>query len=572
MASPRDPNSPSENYDDSTGRDDASRSKPEPPIEYMQDDANDQPADSTPSSAPKSAPPPPPPMSDQSVSIHATSTPMPISDPMEHLAASVDDQPNQLAPPQPTASSGADDDEDAGGADDNSADVGGPDVGGPDVGGADVGGADVGGATDNSGGASKTPAKSKTKTKPSSTVAKFGLRIPNGTKGKAYKADLPIQIADPATSLVGAGLEFSGLRELGVEYEVFENRVHFSGTPNRDGEHSIHVRFRHPTSGPREYSISFLVNPDPRSLWKNLEPDKDSIYWKDNTDSDRKDGIATMLAASQRGRSHAHAGTFRDDDYSLEFVDDWCVLAVADGAGSAKYSRRGAQLACDVVVERTTQHLRGSLAGDFPDLLAQYARKDGDSEEARRQIGQRLYSSLGDAAMAAYRAVQQESDACEGSQLKDFSTTLLFAICRKFDFGWFVGTFGIGDGGIGVYRTDDDIIILNRPDGGDFAGQTRFLTMSDIWKSPHEIAQRLGFCIVDNFTAVCLMTDGVSDPKFQTDNNFFDTKVWHEFWDDLNSEVRLERENTVAHAELLDWLDFWSKGNHDDRTIAILLP
>jgi hypothetical protein len=510
-----------------------------PPIEYMDDDAPGG-TDSAPDldAAPDTGipAPPPTPMSDQSISIDATN--MPVS-----MSARNDDHLPPLGDP-------------SGAPDDNlteSTEAG--------------AGSTVDPATDGSDEPAPEPVAEQKK-----PAAKFGLRIPNGTTGKSYKADLPIQIADPPTSLIDAGLEFDGLQELGVEYEVLDNHVRFFGTPNQDGEHSIHVRFRHPNSGTREYSISFLVNPDPRSLWKNLEPAPDSPFAKPHSDSDRKDGVATMIAASLRGRSHAHSGTFRDDDFSLAFVDDWCILAVADGAGSAKYSRQGAKVACDVVLDRTTQHLRGSLDGDFKDLLSQYARKDGDADEARRQIGQRLYSSLGDAAMAAYRAVQQESDATEGSQLKDFSTTLLFAICRQFDFGWFVGTFGIGDGGIGVYRADDEIIILNRPDGGDFAGQTRFLTMSEIWKSPNEIAQRLGFCIVDSFTALCLMTDGVSDPKFQTDNNFFDTSVWHEFWSDLSSEVRLERDNTVAHAELLDWLDFWSKGNHDDRTIAILLP
>ena len=545
MASPldRDPHSPDRSG--SADGDDPVRENvdpPPPPIEYMDDDPPEGPVGAA---APL---PPPTPMSDQSISVNATSvpgrTPDPI-DPIEPFASNEFGAGTQVADTQGTGSL----------ADHAATDAT----------------ASSGDAADNDA-ADDAPIEPEAKAEVKKPAAKFGLRIPNGTTGKSYSADLPIQITEPPTSLIDANLEFDGLSELGIEYEVFENRVRFNGTPNKDGEHSIHVRFRHPTSGTREYSISFLVNPDPRSLWKHIEPDPDGLFWKANSDSARKDGAATMIAASLRGRSHAHSGTFRDDDFSLEFVDEWSILSVADGAGSAKFSRRGAKVACDVVVERTTQHLRGSLDGDFADILAQYAKKDGDADEARRQIGQRLYSSLGDAAMAAYRAVQQESDATEGSQLKDFSTTLLFAICRQFDFGWFVGTFAIGDGGIGVYRENDDVIILNRPDGGDFAGQTRFLTMSDIWTSPQEIAQRLGFCIVDDFTALCLMTDGVSDPKFQTDNNFFDTAVWHEFWSDLSSEVRLERSNTAADAELLEWLDFWSKGNHDDRTIAILLP
>lgn len=42
-------------------------------------------------------------------------------------------------------------------------------------------------------------------------------------------------------------------------------------------------------------------------------------------------------------------------------------------------------------------------------------------------------------------------------------------------------------------------------------------------------------------------------------------------WDDLKQKgVDLTDDNDAAKDQLLDWLDFWSPGNHDDRTIAIL--
>ena len=46
-----------------------------------------------------------------------------------------------------------------------------------------------------------------------------------------------------------------------------------------------------------------------------------------------------IAACSQRGRSHEHAGTFRDDDFFVAQVADsnWSVLVVADGAGSAEF-------------------------------------------------------------------------------------------------------------------------------------------------------------------------------------------------------------------------------------------
>lgn len=77
--------------------------------------------------------------------------------------------------------------------------------------------------------------------------------------------------------------------------------------------------------------------------------------------------------------------------------------------------------------------------------------------------------------------------------------------------------------------------------------------------------------IVPDFTALFLMTDGVSDPKFETDANLKSYDKWNELWADLKENgVELTDDNEEAASQLLNWLDFWSPGNHDDRTIAIL--
>lgn len=71
-----------------------------------------------------------------------------------------------------------------------------------------------------------------------------------------------------------------------------------------------------------------------------------------------------------------------------------------------------------------------------------------------------------------------------------------------------------------------------------------------------------------------LMTDGVSDPMFETDANLNNPDKWDALWNRLLHDeeypVHLVDDNEHAKDELLDWLDFWSPGNHDDRTIAIL--
>jgi hypothetical protein len=67
----------------------------------------------------------------------------------------------------------------------------------------------------------------------------------------------------------------------------------------------------------------------------------------------------------------------------------------------------------------------------------------------------------------------------------------------------------------------------------------------------------------DQLTALVLMTDGVSDPRFETDARLARPDDWHALWRDLAPAV------AGAEQGLLAWLDFWSPGNHDDRTIAL---
>jgi serine/threonine protein phosphatase PrpC len=323
------------------------------------------------------------------------------------------------------------------------------------------------------------------------------------------------------------------------------------------------------------------VVPDPKELWKNIPTPTDIKYFKPDCDLDflkveTKNDIARkdMVAASQRGRSHAQEGNPRDDDFVLHFEPEteWYAMAVADGAGSAKFSRRGSQIACQTVKEVCEKQLAKDGISDVLDLAIQEYHKN-NSEQNRSDLYKALHSELlAKAAWEAYSNIGKEA-ASEKCGLRDFATTLILSICKKFDFGWFVGTFWVGDGGMGIYHKEkQELKILGEPDGGEFAGQTRFLTMQEIFSD----RVRTRFEIVEDFTAIILMTDGVTDPKFETDANLNKIEKWNELWDDLNGKnednlkVDFADDNEKSAEQLLRWLDFWSKGNHDDRTIAIL--
>ncbi|MDR1593110.1 MAG: protein phosphatase 2C domain-containing protein [Prevotellaceae bacterium] len=416
------------------------------------------------------------------------------------------------------------------------------------------------------------------------------IKFPFGKMNQEYSINFDIENLDISEL---AEVSFTGLESIGLQYYPDEKQIR--GVPTVAGDHKIvmHcIRKDWTESRPVfDRDITLVINPDPRSLWNNIPTPLDIEYYKPDEDKafvkveaettkgflgfgkkeyPRKD----MVAASQRGRSHAHEGKPRDDDFALNFNEetDWYTMVVADGAGSAKCSRKGSQIACETVIEVCNEQLY--LRNEDFEANIQLFEKE-KSQENHGKIVRILYDIIGKAAFHAYKNIKEEAEKQQYS-LKDYSTTLIISISKKFDFGWFIAAFWVGDGGIGIYSKEPEYLkILGEPDGGEFAGQTRFLTMSEIfvWDS---MAKRLRFDIVPDFTALILMTDGVTDPKFETDANLNRVEKWHELWNDLqgkneeNAKVDFADDNEQAAAQLLKWLDFWSRGNHDDRTIAIL--
>jgi serine/threonine protein phosphatase PrpC len=416
-------------------------------------------------------------------------------------------------------------------------------------------------------------------------IKNLQITFSNGKVNQEYCVDFDIDTYKFRDISI-AEVEFVGLDAIGLQYFPEEKKI--KGTPTEAGDHKITMKFKikgYEDRSPLERQVIFIINPDPKSLWKNIPTPEDIEYYKPDSDCKfvkieskkaksvdiaRKD----MVAASQRGRSHAIEGKPRDDDFALYFDDEteWYVMAVADGAGSASFSRKGSQIACQTTIEICKKQLAKDGISEVLDLaITEYSKEKSDKN--RTDLYKSLHSEvLAKAAWQAYTDINTEAAGKE-RKTKEYATTLLVSICKKFDFGWFVGAFWVGDGGIGIYQKEPESLkILGEPDGGEFAGQTRFLTMQEIFSD----RVRTRFEIVEDFTAIILMTDGVTDPKFETDANLNRIEKWHALWNDLNgnnedkAKVDFKDDNEQAADQLLKWLDFWSKGNHDDRTIAIL--
>lgn len=391
--------------------------------------------------------------------------------------------------------------------------------------------------------------------------------FPNAKEKEAYT--YTVEWGKFALSNIGEH-HFEGLEAIGLSYDPATNIVH--GTPSKPGDADVTLHYKYSDSEAEQLltkTVHLFVNFDPRSLWTEHEPPADAPYQKPHIETKMDtSGVKTIVAASKRGRSHAKEAKFRDDDFDAIYRADtgWYVIAVADGAGSAKFSREGSRIATNTVVEHLSLSATGSKLDELEGLIAQF--QANPDEANRKAIGDTLYTTLGNAVFLAYKNIAKEAEATQNA-VKDYATTLLATVCRQYGDKWFVGAFWVGDGGVGIYKKGEAPKILGETDSGEYSGQTRFLTMQEIFEAT-AFYKRIRFELVDHFDALVLMTDGITDAWFHTDANLFKAEKWDELFNEIQKEVTLSGDNENAHNQLLQWLDFWVKGEYDDRTIAIL--
>lgn len=427
------------------------------------------------------------------------------------------------------------------------------------------------------------------------------IQIPNATVGKEYSAHI---------DFIKLGFDdfiytdFEGLEDKNLVYDNSSETIF--GIPNQSGDFKIKLKFR--ISGEAEDSelnfknISLVINADPKSLWKNLPSDKQDEFWKeDDVFCYSTLGEKSIIIASKRGRSHANVGSFRDDDYSFKHFDKtgWSLVAVSDGAGSAKFSRKGSEVACKEVVNYFDTQLSQELTENFDHLLENYTgelkklekiNNENEPEnhideefnlikdctaQYQNEISKFIYNNLGGCARAVHSKLEKFA-LTNNFDIKDLHSTLIFSLFKKYEFGYVILSFGVGDCPIGILDKDcSSFKLMNWLDVGEYGGGTRFITMPEIFVSD-KFSTRFGFKILDDFSYLMLMTDGIYDAKFVVESNLEKLEKWQEFILDLkgNNEdkvkIDFDNRNIDSAQQLSKWMDFWSPGNHDDRTLAII--
>jgi serine/threonine protein phosphatase PrpC len=366
--------------------------------------------------------------------------------------------------------------------------------------------------------------------------------------------------------------ELKGIEEIeGLQWDKKEQKI--IGKANKEGDYLLTVfGFFSSSKGYQQKiqsDITLTIIPDPRTLWKSIEPENTLPFPKSHEDSMslRTENDIRLLFASKRGRSHAHIGSFRDDDGKIiTGSSGWSILGLADGAGSCTLSREGSRIAVNTAVDILFE-LLSSKDGDELEELFLKNRKH-PSKELDDKINNKLEKTIVTGAYHALLKIDETAQSLKKNR-KDFSTTLLLTAHKKLKEGHLIISFWVGDGVIGIYKQGQSVHILGEPDSGEFAGQTYFLS-NDIFSTKESIRKRISIQLVEDFTAIVLATDGISDSFFNTDEALKNFNEWDKFWNPI-SEIVNEKILKESEKNLLSWLDFWSVGNHDDRSIALLL-
>lgn len=393
------------------------------------------------------------------------------------------------------------------------------------------------------------------------SIALPSIRLPNAMVGRPFSADLASAFSHESADWTH--IEMSGEAPAGLDFQ--QGRL--VGTPEAAGEFVITYRQQGEALLPFECVVNLTINPNPRSLWKNIPSDPNAEFWKQDYAIDfLTDAPITVLGASSRGRSHAHVGSFRDDDMALAWLpgSSWISLTVADGAGSAKYSREGSKIACETMKAWFTAYF-ASENNALTQLVA--------GQTAHAALMAELYALFGNAALEARKAIDSQA-AAKLATPRDFHTTLITALLHPLAGGsWFVASFSIGDGAAAVISVPgENPCLLTRPDSGEYAGQTIFLTMNEAFSNPEATMGRIQTAVLPAFEALILVTDGITDPRFESESALADPSAWALLWNELQQAAKPAASTQDAAIAILEWMEFHSPGHHDDRTLLLATP
>ena len=270
------------------------------------------------------------------------------------------------------------------------------------------------------------------------------------------------------------------------------------------------------------------------AAWKNVPPEETSDPVDDTKQFAEQVGHWKLFGASRRGKSHAHSGTYREDDFEMGGIatknSECWAIAVSDGAGSCRLSRVGAHLCVRAVIG----------------LLRQDDNALSDPKNALKKAVRGALTTLEEEA-----AKRQ----CDTSEL---SCTLLVLLWKQDseEAGGTALSFQAGDGLIASFDENSQLNPMATQDAEAFAGETHFLTSKIVRSTWDDRFKSLRFeTPPDGFL---VMSDGVADDLIPYEKN----------GPILVRELHgiLCQENSGE--AMVELLGYEKRGSFDDRTLV----
>ena len=302
----------------------------------------------------------------------------------------------------------------------------------------------------------------------------------------------------------------------------------------------------------------FVIRPVSELLvYKDVSPDVPYPKKPDDKVGSGRSGSFKWVYGSVRGPSHRNSDQLcRDDDVNVlhDCANDTLYLAVADGAGSAKYAREGSRIA----VEEMVNYFRNK-----PLPQGMFDSSNG-CQVVRQEIHHAVLAVLGKIDKRAEEVSLEQNE--PGLTRRNFHTTLNFAVIQRDVKGDFkVISFAVGDGAIMFCHSEGNYKPLSVADRGEFASQTAFITikglipLSDNFINREFYEKRFSGATItaDEMRNgyLALMTDGVSE----------DVGNWGEFI--------LETKDVIQKLDgraLVDLLNGQVERNLDDKTLVLV--
>lgn len=282
--------------------------------------------------------------------------------------------------------------------------------------------------------------------------------------------------------------------------------------------------------------------------------------YDDNACTDRI--LATgwrVVGATRRGKQHAHQGTHREDAIRFRSGPNYTILCVADGAGSAKWSRLGSHLASLRVTDSISQQIE---------------RIDAALEEAPDQLAAHLKTQMSKAVSLACVALQEAALICGGAP-KDFRCTLLTVVCFHGKKGDILLSNQIGDGAIAVLFKDKTTQLFGASDSGAFSGEVACFVPDDCCRLKSEQIDVLPPS--DKIECILLCTDGVEDPFYPLQKKSIDLfgQLYGGVKEKLPDFTAQPTQPSLLNQEgagwaLAEWLGFEKRGENDDRSLLLM--